>query len=413
MAERRVVITGMGCITPVGNTLKDTWNNLLAGKSGAGKITGFDASDQSCQIAAEVKNFNPEDYIDKKTLRRYDRFIVFSLVAAQEAWTNAGITEGLYEPSKMGCIMGVGIGGLIVMEENEKALVAGGPRKISPMLIPSMISNLSPGNIAIQHGLKGVNYVITSACTSGCHAIGEAYRMIRHGLQDLVVTGGAEAAISPLGVGGFARMKALTTRNDDPEHASRPFDKDRDGFLMGEGCGILILEEYEAAKKRGANIIAEIAGYGFSCDAYHITSPVESGEGAKASMEMAIASAGLTPERVGYVNAHGTSTPVNDPAETAAIKGVFGDFAKKGLLVSSTKSMTGHLLGAAGGLEGVITAMTVHTGHVPPTMNLDEPDVGCDLDYVANEAREASIEAAISNSFGFGGTNGTLLIKRI
>ncbi|MDR2338445.1 MAG: beta-ketoacyl-ACP synthase II [Deltaproteobacteria bacterium] len=412
--NRRVVITGMGVISPLGNNLKTTWAGLLTGQSGAGPITIIPVTeDYACRIGAEVKNFNPEEYLDKKLTKRADRFILFALVAAQEAWEQAGIKDGIYQPVRMGCILGVGIGGLNTLEENLREIIAGGARKCSPMLIPSMISNLAPGNLAIQHGLKGVNYTVTSACTSGTHAVGEAYRMIKDGLQDLILTGGAEAGISILGLAGFGRMKALTTRNDEPQKACRPFDKDRDGFLIAEGAGVLVLEEYEAAKKRGANIIAEIAGYGFSCDAYHITTPVEGGEGAVACMEMAITSSGLKKEEIGYINAHGTSTAVNDPVETAAIKKVFGEHAKNGLLVSSTKSMTGHLLGAAGGLEAIITAKVLQEAIVPPTINLDNPDAECDLDYVPHTARRADITAAISNSFGFGGTNGTLLLKKV
>lgn len=414
MTIRRVVITGMGVVSPLGNNLNDTWQALITGKSGAGPITILPLTeDYSCRIGAEVKNLNPEDYFDKKMIKRYDRFSIFALIAAREAWAQAGITEGLYNPHRSGCILGVGVGGLNTLEENHRDIIAGGARKCSPMVIPAMISNLAPGNVAIAHGLKGVNYTVTSACSSGTHAVGEAYRMIKDGLQDMVVTGGTEAGVSILGLAGFGRMKALTTRNDDPHRASRPFDKDRDGFLIGEGAGILVLEEYEAAKKRGAEILGEVAGYGFSCDAFHITAPAEDGAGAIACMEMAIASSGLKKEQIGYVNAHGTSTGYNDIIETAAIKAVFGDYAKNGLLVSSTKSMTGHLLGAAGGLEAIITAMVLRNGIVPPTINLDNPEEGCDLDYVPHKARQAHVEAAISNSFGFGGTNGTVLLKRV
>ncbi len=411
--NRRVVITGMGAITPVGNNLKDTWNALLAGKSGAGNITLIDTEGYPCRIGAEVKDFKPEELLDPKLTKRADRFTLFALIAAQEAWSNAGIQDGQYDAKKMGCILGVGIGGLLTLEENLKNIFNGGARKCSPMLIPAMISNLAPGNVAIQYGLKGVNYTITSACTSGTHAVGEAYRMIKDGMQDIIITGGAEAGISILGCAGFGKMQALTTRNDEPEKASRPFDKDRDGFLIGEGAGILILEEYENAKRRGANIIAEVVGYGFSCDANHITAPVETGDGAIATMEMAIECAGIRPEDVGYINAHGTSTKLNDKIETTAIKSVFGAYAYGGLLVSSTKSMTGHLLGAAGGLEAIVTAMTIKNGIVPPTINLDNPDEDCDLDYVAHTARKKDVQFALSNSFGFGGTNGTVLLKKI
>lgn len=413
MSERRVVITGLGTICPVGNDLKTTWQNLLDGKSGLGPITQFDASNQTCTIAAEIKDFDPEAVVPKAELKRYDRFSLICLKATDEAWTSAGLTgSSFYAPDRMGCILGIGIGGLPVMEANHSSLVEGGPRKVSPFVIPSMIANLAPGNVGIRFGLEGVNYTITSACTSGTHAIGEAYRMIKYGSQDLVVTGGTEACITPLGIAGFARMKALSTRNDDPQKASRPFDRDRDGFVMGEGAGILILEELENAKKRGAQIIAEVVGYGFSCDANHITAPREDGKGAIACMTKAMQDARINPDQIQYVNAHGTSTPLNDPLETAAVKATFGEYAKKGLMVSSTKSMTGHLLGAAGGVEGVFLAMAVHTDRVPPTINLDNPGEGCDLDYVANIARETPVHYAISNSFGFGGTNASIIMKK-
>lgn len=412
MTHRRVVITGMGMVTPLGNDLKTSWDGLVNGRSGVARITHFDPAVSTSQIAAEVKGFDPEKIVEKKEVKRFDNFSLFALGSAKEAWADAGLETCGYERARMGCILGVGIGGLPVLEENHEAMLQDGPRKISPFLIPAMITNLAPGNIGIALNLQGVNYTITSACTSGTHAVGEAFRMIAGGLQDVVVTGGAEAAITPLGVGGFARMKALSTRNDSPEKASRPFDRDRDGFVIGEGAGTLILEDLEGAKKRGAKIYAEVVGYGFSCDAYHITAPPEGGEGAIACMKMALEQAKLPLEGVGYINAHGTSTPINDPAETKAIKTVFGDAAKKSLLVSSTKSMTGHLLGAAGGVEAVIIAMTVKTGIVPPTINLDNPDEGCDLDYVPHTAREVSVEAAMSNSFGFGGTNASVIVRR-
>lgn len=409
---RRVVITGMGLVSPVGNDRETSWKNILAGKSGVAGITLFDASEFSSRIAAEVKGIDPETIVEKKLLKRYDRYSLLAMAAAREAWKHAQIARGVYAPEKMGVILGVGIGGLQTLEDNHTALCAGGPRKVSPFLIPAMISNIAPGNIGIEFDLRGVNYTVTSACTSGTHAVGEAFTKISLGQQDVVVCGGAEAAITTLGVGGFGRMKALSTRNDAPEKASRPFDKDRDGFVIGEGAGILVLEELESAQQRGAEIIAEVSGYGFSCDAFHITAPPEDGSGAIASMRMALDTAGLKPEEVGYVNAHGTSTPINDPAETAAIKAVFGEHAKNGLLVSSTKSMTGHLLGAAGGVEAIFTAMSLKHGMIPPTMNLENPAENCDLDYIPNQAREASVSAAISNSFGFGGTNATVLLKR-
>lgn len=413
MTGRRVVITGMDVVCPLGNTLSEAWNNLIAGRSGVARVTAFDTEGFPSQIAGEVKNFNADAVVDKKNQRRYDRFSLFSVAAARAAWVQSGISEGQYNPSRMGCILGVGIGGLLILEENHKEMLEKGPRRVSPFLIPAMISNLAPGNVAIDLGLHGINYTVTSACTSGTHAIGEAFRMIAEGVQDVVVTGGAEAAITPLALAGFGRMQALSTRNDDPERASRPFDRDRDGFVIGEGAGVLVLESYDAARSRGASIIAEVIGYGASCDAYHITKPSENGEGAKQCMRLAVESAQIPFEQVGYINAHGTSTPANDISETAAIKDVFGAHATRGLLVSSTKSMTGHLLGAAGGLEAVISAKVVQTGMVPPTINLDNPSEGCDLDYVAHTAREASIEVAMSNSFGFGGTNASIIVRRV
>lgn len=412
MQARRVAVTGLGTICPVGNDVPTAWSNLIAGVSGVDRVTLLDPSPFPSQIAAEVKNFDPESVVSKKEVKRFDRFSLFALAAAREAWADSGLAECSYSRSRMGTILGVGIGGLQTLEDNHAAYVANGPRRISPFLIPAMIANLAPGNVAIDLDLQGINYATTSACTSGTHAVGEAFRLIREGRQDVVITGGAEAGITALGLGGFGRMTALSTRNDDPKRASRPFDKGRDGFVIGEGAGVLVLEELEAAKKRGAKIYAEVTGYGFSCDAYHITAPREGGEGAVSCMRMALEDANLQPEQVRYVNAHGTSTPINDPAESRAIKQVFGEYARKGLLVSSTKSMVGHLLGAAGGLEAVILAKTLQSGIVPPTINLDEPDTDCDLDYVPHQAREVSVEAAMSNSFGFGGTNATILFSR-
>ncbi len=410
--SRRVVITGLGAITPVGNDVDSFWQSIVAGKSGIAEVKQLDVSNYPSRIGGEVKNFDPESIVIKKNVKRYDRFSLFAMAAAREAWNDANLTDNHeYKLKMLGCILGVGIGGLFTLEDNLQNLIKGGPRKVSPFLIPAMISNLGPGNIAIDLGLKGVNYTITSACTSGTHAIGEAFRMIKDGLQDLIVTGGAEAAITQLGLGGFGKMRALSTRNDEPQKASRPFDKDRDGFVIGEGAGALVLEELEAAKARGAKIYAEVVGYGFSCDAYHITAPVEGGEGAIDCMEMAIKNSGLNKEQISYINAHGTSTPINDPSESKAIRAVFKDYADKGLMVSSTKSMTGHLLGAAGGVEGVVMAKSLQTSIAPPTINLENPDEGCDLDYIPNTAREVSIEAAMSNSFGFGGTNASVIFK--
>ena len=409
--SRRVVITGLGAITPLGNDVDSFWQGIVAGKSGIANIRRMDVSKYPSQIGGEVKNFDPETIVIKKNVKRYDRFSLFSIAAAREAWKDAKLEGHDFKQNMLGCIFGVGIGGLLTLEANLQNLIDGGPRKVSPFLIPAMISNLGPGNIAIDLGLKGVNYTVTSACTSGTHAIGEAFRMIRDGMQDIIVTGGAEAAITKLGLGGFGKMRALSTRNDDPEKASRPFDKDRDGFVIGEGAGALVLEELESAKARGAKIYAEVVGYGFSCDAYHITAPSEGGEGAVDCMEMAIRNSGLAKEQISYINAHGTSTPINDPAESKAIRKVFKEYCDKGLLVSSTKSMTGHLLGAAGGIEGVIMAKSIKESIAPPTINLENPDEGCDLDYVAKESREVSVEAAMSNSFGFGGTNASVIFK--
>ncbi len=413
MSKKRVAITGMGVLSPVGNNVEDAWESVISGKSGVGRITAFDPSDYPSKIAAEVRDFDPLTVVDKKVLKRYDRYSLFSLAAAKEAVQNAGLEQASYSPERMGCILGVGIGGIRTFEDNHKILLEKGPKRVSPFLIPAMITNLGPGNVAIAHNLKGVNYTVTSACTSGTHAVGEAFRMISDGLQDVVVTGGAEAAVTPVAVAGFSRIKALSTRNEEPELASRPFDVDRDGFIIGEGAGILVLEEFEAAKKRGANIIAEVVGYGFSCDAYHITAPASDGSGAISSMKEAIKSSKEDIENITYINAHGTSTPINDPAESRAIRAVFGSSADKGLMVSSTKSMTGHLLGAAGGVEAVFSAKTVNTGIIPPTINLNTPDTDCDLDYVPNEAREKRVTLAMSNSFGFGGTNASVIIKRV
>ena len=410
MTKRRVVITGLGALTPIGNSVAATWESAMAGKSGIAPITRFDPKDFPTRIAAEVKNFDPAAYLDTKEIKKHDLFSQYSIAAAQEAWDDSKLGAGGYSPERIGCILGIGLGGLSTLEKYYEAYLQGGPRKLSPFLIPAMISNLGPGNIAIRFGLKGVNYTVTSACTSSTHAIGESYRMIAEGLQDAMVTGGSESTVTPVGIGGFCAMKALSTRNEEPEKASRPFDRDRDGFVLGEGSSILVLESLEHAQKRGAKIYAEVLGYGFSCDAHHITSPCGDGAGAVASMRMAIQSAGLSPEQVGYVNAHGTSTDANDKTESLAIRTVFGDWAKNGLLVSSSKSMTGHLLGAAGAIEATLCTLAVRDGVIPPTINLDNPGEGCDLDYVPHKARQAKVRVAISNSFGFGGTNGTIVI---
>lgn len=413
MAKRRVVITGMGAISPLGNTVEDTWKAALAGKSGVGSITRFDASAFASHIAAEVKDFDAKQYIDAKELKKVDLYSQYALAAAQQAWEDAGMAKVDLPAQRKGCILGVGIGGLTTLERYHEAWLNGGPRKISPFLIPAMISNLGPGNIGIRFGLKGVNYTVTSACASATHAIGEAWRFIADDLQDVVVTGGSESTISPIGVGGFCAMKALSTRNDAPQLASRPFDADRDGFVLGEGAAVLVLEEYSRAERRGATIYGEVVGYGYSCDAYHITAPSEGGEGAIGCMKQALESSHLSPEQIDYINAHGTSTPANDITETKAIKSVFGAWATDGLVVSSTKSMTGHLLGAAGAIEALFSTLAVHEGKVPPTINLENPGEGCDLDYVPLEARGMDVRYAMSNSFGFGGTNASVVIGRV
>lgn len=413
MAERRVVISGLGAVSPLGNDRRNSWQKVIKGESGIARVTLVDPTPYPSQIAGEVKNFNADTLLPLKEQKRLDRYSLFALAAAKEAWTDAGLDGHSDDPTRMGCIMGVGIGGLKTLEDNHRDLLEVGFKRISPFLIPKMISNLGPGNVAMRFNLQGVNYTVTSACTSGTHAMGEAYRMIKDGLQDVMITGGAEAGVTDLGLAGFGRMTALSTRNEDPEHASRPFDRDRDGFVIGEGAGILVFEEYERAKKRGANIYAEVVGYGFSCDAFHITAPCEDGRGAVQCMNMALQSAQKRPEQIQYINAHGTSTPVNDPIESLATEKVFGDHARRKLVISSTKSVTGHLLGAAGGLEGVFLAMVIKDSTVPPTMNFENPGEGCNLDYCPNEARELSVELAMSNSFGFGGTNASIVFARV
>ena len=409
--QRRVVVTGMGLVTAVGTGTEQTWQNLIAGKNGIGRITLFDASDFVTQIAGEVKDFQPELYIDKKEARRMDRFVQFGMAASKMAMEMAGFDKPFEgeEAERVATILGSGIGGLGTLEEEHKTLLAKGPKRLSPFFIPMMIVNLPPGQVSIRWGARGPSWSPVSACATGAHAIGEAFKTIQRGDADVAICGGAEAAITPLGIGGFNAMRAMSTRNDSPETASRPFDKDRDGFVQGEGAGVLVIEELEHARKRGANIICELAGYATNADAHHITAP--SPDGAPRCMELALRDAKLRPEEVGYINAHGTSTELNDANETAAIKKVFGDHAYK-LAVSSTKSMTGHTLGAAGGIEAVITALAISRGVLPPTINYTTPDPACDLDYVPNEAREVRVDAAISNSFGFGGTNVVLAMRR-
>ena len=410
MTKRRVVVTGIGIVSPLGNSVPATWESVCAGRSGIAPITRFDAALFSTKIAGEVRDLDITKYLETKEIKKHDLFSQFAIAASQEAWDQSGLKGHTYDQTKMGCILGIGMGGLAYLERCHEAYLSGGPRKITPFLIPAMISNLGPGNVGIRYGLKGVNYTVTSACTSATHAIGESWRMIADGLQDVVVTGGAESAISPIGIGGFCSMKALSVRNDQPTKASRPFDRDRDGFVMGEGAAILVLEELEAAKQRGAKILAEVVGYGFSCDAFHITAPSEDGAGAIQCMQMALNSAGLQASSIGYINAHGTSTPANDATETLAIKKVFAEYSKK-VLVSSTKSMTGHLLGAAGAIEAAFCVLSMMHSIVPPTINLDTPSDGFDLDYVPHSARQANLDYSMSNSFGFGGTNASIVFR--
>jgi 3-oxoacyl-[acyl-carrier-protein] synthase II len=412
MSRRRVVITGLGVVSPVGIGVETAWSSIVAGKSGIGRITRFDASAYPSQIAGEVKGFDATQYISAKEARRMDTFIHYGLAAALEAFKDSGIAVTEQNAERIGVNIGSGIGGLPLIEETHNALLAGGPRKISPFFIPGSIINMISGNLSIMLGLKGPNLAIVTACTTGTHCIGDAGRMIEHDDVDVMVAGGAEASVTALGVGGFCAPRALSTRNDDPEAASRPWDLDRDGFVLGEGAGVVVLEEYEHAKARGARIYCELSGYGMSADAHHITAPCEDGEGAARCMRNALRSAALNADQVQYINAHGTSTPLGDIAETVAVKRCLGDHAKA-VAMSSTKSMTGHLLGAAGGVEAVFSALAVHRQVAPPSINLHKPDPQCDLDYVPNTARDMRIDVALSNSFGFGGTNGTLVFRRI
>lgn len=409
--RRRVVITGMGVISPIGNTIEQFWHNLINGVSGIGRITSFDTTEYTTHIAGEVKDFDPEKYIDKKEAKRMDRFAQFAVAATKMALEQARLDIRDTNPERVGVYIGSGIGGLATFEENYKTLLEKGPRRVSPFLIPMMIANMGSGIVSITFGAKGPNSSPISACATGTHAVGDATEIIRRGKADVMIAGGSEATIRPLALAGFGNMKALSTRNDEPTKASRPFDRDRDGFVMSEGAGILILEELEHAVRRGAKIFAEVAGYGMSGDAYHLTAPAPEGEGAARAMMEAILDAGLKPEDVDYINAHGTSTDYNDKFETLAIKRVFGDHAYR-LAVSSTKSMTGHMLGAAGGVEAIATALTISEGIIPPTINYENPDPDCDLDYVPNVARRAKVDVAISNSLGFGGHNASILLKR-
>ncbi|WP_101103421.1 beta-ketoacyl-ACP synthase II [Macromonas bipunctata] len=414
MSRRRVVVTGLGCLSPVGNTVDTAWANLLAGQSGIDLITHFDASNFACKIAGEVKGFDLESYISAKEARTMDTFIHFGIAAAAQAVADAGLPVGEAlseeEACRIGCIIGSGIGGLPLIENTHAELTSRGPRRISPFFVPASIINMISGHVSMRFGFKGPNLAVVTACTTGLHCIGEAARKIEYGDADVIVAGGSEATISPLGVGGFAAMRALSTRNDDPKTASRPWDKDRDGFVLGEGAGVLVLEEYEHAKARGARIYAELSGYGMSADAGHMTAP--SMDGPRRAMLNALRNAGLNPDQVDYLNAHGTSTPLGDVNETNAIKAALGDHARK-VVVNSTKSMTGHLLGGAGGIESVFTVLSIYHQKSPPTINIFEQDAECDLDYCANTARDMKIDVALKNNFGFGGTNGSLVFRRV
>jgi 3-oxoacyl-[acyl-carrier-protein] synthase II len=414
MSRRRVVVTGLGCVSPVGNTVADSWANLLAGVPGIDLITQFDASNLACKFAGEVKGFNIVDYIPEKEARHMDRFIHLGLAAACQAVADSGLPTGDAlgdeQATRIGCNIGSGIGGLPMIEQMHAELVNRGPRRISPFFVPATIINMISGHVSIKFGFKGPNIAVVTACTTGLHAIGLSARMIEYGDCDVMIAGGAEATVSPLGVGGFAAARALSTRNEDPKTASRPWDKDRDGFVLGEGSGVVVLEEYEHAKARGAKIYAEVIGFGMSADAYHMTAPDI--DGPRRSMAMALKNAGVNADQVQYLNAHGTSTPLGDLNETNAIKAAFGSHAKN-MVVSSTKSMTGHLLGGAGGIESVFTVLALHHQKIPPTINIFNQDPACDLDFCANTARDAKIEVAVKNNFGFGGTNGSLVFKRV
>ncbi len=411
LPKRRVVVTGLGLLSPLGAGVEKTWNALLEGKSGIDRITRFDVAEFPVQIAGEVNDFDPADYIELKEIRKMDRFIHFAIAASQMAMDDSGLIIDNSNAEKVGVIIGSGIGGMSTIEKYHQVLLEKGYRRITPFFIPMLIINLAAGRVSMRFGAKGPNSAVCTACATGTHAIGDAFRIIQRGDADVMIAGGAEAVISPLGMAGFAVMKALSRRNDDPHRASRPFDRDRDGFVMAEGSGVVIIEELEHAKKRGARIYAEVAGYGMTADAYHITTPSPDGEGATRCMDITIKDAGTSPEKVDYINAHGTSTKSNDELETTAIKRLFGEHAYK-LAVSSTKSMTGHLLGAAGGIEAVFSTLSVYRNMVPPTVNLDNPDPECDLDYVPHKAREMTVNYALSNSFGFGGTNACLLFRK-
>ncbi|MBU0484802.1 MAG: beta-ketoacyl-ACP synthase II [Proteobacteria bacterium] len=409
--SRRVVVTGVGLVTPLGTGVKKTWDGLCEGRSGVAQITRFDTSDYTVKIAAEVKDFVAEDFIDQKVAKHLELFVQYAVASASMAVKDSGFEITDQNAHRVGVVTGNGIGGLPTIEKYNQVCLERGPKRITPFFIPMVISNMSAGQVSIIFGAKGPNLSVTTACAAGTHAVGDAFRLISRGDCDVAITGGSESTICSLAVGGFNSMKALSRRNDDPAAASRPFDKDRDGFVIAEGGGMLILEELESAKKRGAKIYAEVVGYGMSGDGYHMAAPPENGDGAIRCMKMALADAGMSPSDIDYINAHGTSTPLNDVVETRAIKSVFGDHAGK-LAISSTKSMTGHMLGGAGGIESVFTALAIHHGIIPPTINLDNPDPECDLDYVPNQARKVEIKTAMSNSFGFGGTNAVLIMKK-
>ena len=409
---RRVVVTGLGLVTPVGLTVDETWNNLLAGKSGAGPITKYDATGWAVRFACEVKGFDPLPYIDKKEARRYDLFAQYGIAAAHQAMVQSGLEKGVSDPLRCGAILGSGIGGMMTFQENCAAFIEKGPDRVSPFFVPMFIPDIAAGLVSIRYNLQGPNFATVSACSSGAHAIGTSWQLIRAGVADLMLTGGCEAAITGLTVSAFANMKALSTRNDAPEKASRPFDKGRDGFVLADGAGMLVLEEYEHAVARGATILGEIVGYGASGDAYHITSPPQDGHGAIHAMRMCLESGGISLDEIDYINAHGTSTPQGDIAETNAVKSLFGDQAYK-LMFTSTKSMTGHALGAAGAIEAIVSLLVASTGKIPPTINNDDPDPECDLDCVPNVMRERKVRVALSNSFGFGGHNAALAIRMV
>ena len=408
---RRVVVTGLGMVTPLGTGVEKNWEAACSGKSGIGPITKFDASPFLSRIAGEVTDFRAEDFLDKQKIRRFDVFIHYAVASARMALEDSGLKIDAKNGQRVGCITGSGLGGLAMLEHYHQVLLEKGPGRISPFFIPGIIANMAPGQIAIEFGAKGPNISIETACAASCHAVGEAFRLIREGIADAMITGGAEAVVTPLALGGFCKMRALSTRNDEPDKSSRPFELERDGFVMAEGAGILILEEMEQALDRGADIYAEVIGYGMSADAYHVSAPDPEGEGAISCMKMALDYAGLRPEDLDYINAHGTSTKLNDLSENKAIKAVFGDHAYK-LPISSTKSMTGHLLGGAGGVEAIFSSLTIKHGIIPPTINYESPDPECDLDYVPNVARKADVKTCMSNSFGFGGTNASLIFKK-